>query len=578
MQHEILSIGQPWPGQVFASQDELSRIVTSLDARFLQVGTTLAAAVESIDKVVASLNEVGTVFERGDAAAAVDNLTRAARRLFDVSAQVADRAAEVSLIRTASSTLRKYVDDVQRTLEVLQIYSMNVKIAASGAPDFVEFADVMRQQLHDGKLEADGFGIKLEQLEVSLAGMERTDRQLASECARVVPQVPERLLQDASDLRDHQAQLAKLADATGQIARSIQGNVAAVLGAIQIGDIARQRLEHVLTGCTLLEAFLAGPDCVAEIGTQTRHHVLAMLVAQLFDTAADFRRETEVVIGSLRALGPQAGRLLALKDHGGSGDGGQIFLRRLESGIADAAAMLAQLHCADRQADETLKIIIATVSDLSTRVVAIRDLRLDVQQMAINIGLRCRRVEAIGKAVTVISNEIRGYSEKLDTTICGITKSADELNMISLRMRDRSEAAGAGAGDELTRSLDAIREGARRTEQAMNNATNEANGILAMLRQTTDELEAGLDLGGIIEGIATTLSAEVDTEAALPPDVNHPARIVLDEIARTYTMASERRIHDQFRIGEAVSFSAAPVSGAAAGGDDDDALFDDALF
>lgn len=576
MQHQILSIEQPWPGQVFASQDELSRIVTSLDARFLQVGTTLAAAVEAIDKVVASLNVVGTVFQSGDAAAAVDNLTRAARRLFDVSAQVADRTSEVSLIRSASSTLRKFVDEVQRTLEVLQIYSMNVKIAASGAPDFVEFADVMRQQLTDGKVEADGFGIKLEQLEASLAGMERTDRLLASECARVVPQVPERLLQDASDLRDHQAQLAKLAESTGQLARSIQGNVAAVLGAIQIGDIARQRLEHVLTGATLLEAFLAGPDGTAEIGAQTRHHVLAMLVAQLFDTASDFRRETEIVIGSLRALGPQAGRLLALKDHGGNGDDGQIFLRRLETGIADAAAMLAQLHCADRQADETLKIIVATVADLSTRVVAIRDLRLDVQQMAINIGLRCRRVESIGRAVTVISNEIRGYSEKLDATIGGITKSADELNMISLRMRDRSDAAGAGAGDELTRSLDAIREGARLTEQAMNSATAEANGILGMLRQTTDELEAGLDLGGIIEGIATTLAAEVGRGEPLSPDVDHPARLVLDEIARTYTMASERRIHDQFRIGEPITLAAASTMG---GGDgDDDALFDDALF
>ncbi|MBP8232982.1 MAG: hypothetical protein KAY22_11810 [Rhizorhabdus sp.] len=576
MQHQVLSIEQPWPGQVFASQDELSRIVTSLDARFLQVGTTLAAAVEAIDKVVASLNIVGTVFQSGDAAAAVDNLTSAARRLFDVSAQVSDRASEVSLIRSASSTLRKYVDEVQRTLEVLQIYSMNVKIAASGAPDFVEFADVMRQQLTDGKIEADGFGIKLEQLEASLAGMERTDRLLASECARVVPQVPERLLQDASDLREHQAQLAKLAESTGQMARSIQGNVAAVLGAIQIGDIARQRLEHVLTGCTLLDAFLAGPEGAADIGAQTRHHVLAMLVAQLVDTACDFRRETEVVIGSLRALGPQAGRLLALKDHGGNGEDGQIFLRRLETGIADAAAMLAQLHCADRQADETLKIIIATVADLSTRVVAIRDLRLDVQQMAINIGLRCRRVESIGRAVTVISNEIRGYSEKLDATIGGITKSADELNMISLRMRDRSNAAGAGAGDELTRSLDAIREGARRTEQAMKSATTEANGILGMLRQTTDELEAGLDLGGIIEGIATTLADEVGSGAPLPPDVDHPARLVLDEIARTYTMASERRIHDQFRIGEPIALAAAATMGGDDG--DDDALFDDALF
>jgi hypothetical protein len=47
--------------------------------------------------------------------------------------------------------------------------------------------------------------------------------------------------------------------------------------------------------------------------------------------------------------------------------------------------------------------------------------------MAINIGLSCRRVEAIGKPMTVIANEIRSHAETLDGAVTHITAAASDL-------------------------------------------------------------------------------------------------------------------------------------------------------
>lgn len=582
MQHSDIEAAFDLPDLTGSVRNALGQIVTGIDARFVQVGTTLAGTVEAIDLVVAALQDVGTVFQQGDAAAAVENLTRAAQRLFDVSDQVADRTAEVGCIRKASYQLGKDVAEVRKTLNVLLIYGMNVKIAASGAQDFVDFADRMRVQLEAGETEIAGFDVKLEDLEVSLAGMVQSDKLLAAECAHVVPQVPQQLMADARALHGHQGKLVDLAETAKQLARTIQGDVAAVLGAVQIGDIARQRLEHVLSGCLLLEAYLAAPDGDPAEQAATRHLILSMFVAQLIDTVTDFRRETQILVSSLRNLGPQAARLLALQTPAESADDGQIFLRQLESGIADAAKMIAQLQRADCQAEETLGIIVDTVDDLSVRAAAIRNLRIDVQQMAINIGLRCRRVEQIGRPVTVIANEIRRYSDKLDETIDGITHAADELNVISLRMRERGDARDVGTGNELSSSLEAIREGARSTERAMATAGQQAGGILGMLRQTTDDLQAGLDLGGTIDALAEQLAEIAGTPVPVDETPDHPVRSLLTEIARSYTMAQERVVHDQFRLSDmAALVSAAPVAtstGFTDGDDDDDALFDDALF
>ncbi|HEX7872785.1 MAG TPA: hypothetical protein VF475_07740 [Sphingobium sp.] len=581
MLHERPVAVSELPDPTRDARERLMAIVTGIDARFVQAGTKLGTAVETIDRVVLALRQVGSVFQEGDAAAAVGNLTRAAERLSDVSSQLDTRTVDIRHIRSASNKLCKHVDEVRKSLEVLQIYGMNVKIAASGAKDFVDFADRMKLQLLAGEVEIGGFDVKLDELEASLAGMEESDRLLDIECARVVPQVPQRLIADAQELFAHQGKLAGLATETGELARSIQGNVGAILGAIQIGDIARQRLEHVLDGCAMMEAQILA--CDPEEAAATRHHMTLMFVAQLFDTAADFRRETERLIGSLRQIEPQAARLLALQEgNGGSskkgggsgGDGGQVFLRRLEAGIAEADAMTAQLRRADRQADETVRIIIDTVDDLSVRAVAVRNLRIDVQQMAINIGLRCRRVEVIGRPVTVIANEIRGYSERLDATIDNITAAAADLNTISLRMRGRDGEDEVKSGDDLGRSLEAIREGAGRTEVAMASAGSEAGEILGMLRQTTDQLEDGLDLGGTIDAIASSLANMAGADVAVSDRADHPVRLLMAEIGRSYTMVREREIHDQFRLPDMASISGS----SAAVLDDDDALFDDALF
>jgi len=557
-------------------QETLSDIVTGLDARFMHAGEILETTILTIDRVVQSLNSVGQAFDGGDAGMAVDTLSTVAHRLKTVPEQQAQRSAELAAVRAISQALSQHVAEVATALEVLKIYGLNVKIASSGAEDFVDFAIRMQRQLEAGEDQIAGLGKKLSELNASLGEMETNDRWLLRECAKVVPQVPDRLASDAAGLREQQVRLCALATEVRGIAQAIQGNVAAVLSAIQIGDITRQRLEHVLYGCQLLDTHLSTRDEGPE-DDGTRHHLLRLLSAQLFDTADDFSEQTSRLITSLRDMGPQAAQLVSFSKGKDSLSESRVFLRRVEAGIAQADAVTLQLRNADRQVESVVTLIIDTVQDLEDRARKVSDLRIDVQQMAINIGLRCRHSEKIGRPVIVIANEIRSYADKLDSSTSGIIDAAGKLGSVSLAMQDQGEKQGFQSEDALARSVTAIGEGAQLTEKAMAIAGTEANEIVAMLQDIGNELGSSLALQQMIITLGETLAALAGPETTLDEAAqDHPARLLMEQLGRSYTMAQEREIHDRFLLpGMAAIFSAA-ASGTVDLDDDD--LFDDALF
>lgn len=565
---------QPQASPVKRPSEQLFQVMAGIDGCFTDVGTRLGEAVGAIDAIIASLRDVASVFDHGDAARAVDNLQGAARRLLEVSSLVDQRGADVADIREASGRLRADANDMQKCLEVLQIYGMNVKIAASGEADFVGFADSMRATLTDGEKHTKDFALKLDALQENIVGMLRFDKLLIEECQRVVPAVPNRLIEDADDLRAHQGRLAELARTTAEMASSIQALVGAALIAIQIGDRTRQRLEHVVTGLALLDAHEAGETGDPAAKAATLGHFGQLLGDLCAGAAVEYRQETEALVAALRRLRPNVESLIGLQRRDGDKDE-KMFLRRLEEGVGSAADMIEQLCRSDMQADRTLAAIIDTATSISERAAAIRHLRVDIQQMAINIGLRCRKVGTVGRPVAVIANEIRGLSDHIHTIIDRIGSAEKALSDVSVRMGAQSQDRDSNATYDLTGSLSAIRQSADRTEGAISSVEQTSGGVLDALHEAADMLEASLRSSDLIHQISEQI-AQRHGDAG-PEAAEGAIAGLMEALAGCYTMAEERTIHNRFLLPGMEPLGQEPT-GSSIGDDDDDAFFDDALF
>ncbi|MFN7130364.1 MAG: hypothetical protein ACK4OJ_15015, partial [Brevundimonas sp.] len=137
--------------------------------------------------------------------------------------------------------------------------------------------------------------------------------------------------------------MADLAE-SGRMSAAISARIGDAVSALQIGDITRQRLEHV-------EEALHGLDEGAHSG-MTQALVLRLQQAQLDETGADFGREMGSFAGALASLASDARRVLdegrsqseALLANGGTALAGLVAdLGSMVALLADFEEMRARL-------------------------------------------------------------------------------------------------------------------------------------------------------------------------------------------------------------------------------------------
>ncbi|MBY9062046.1 hypothetical protein K7957_03765 [Sphingomonas yunnanensis] len=537
---------------------DLARLAAELDTRFLRAGTVLADAIALVDRIIAGLDTVVEALGEERAGAAARDLAAIAARITALPTELGERSTEVRTIAAIAAVLRQQVLDMHRSLRVLGIYGMNIKIAASGEAQFVGFVDGMNGKLASGEALLSGLIATLKELEAGLSRVQQVDRLLAAECAKAVPAVPERLAADAARLDDHLRGVASLAHRVAAIARSIQAKVGVVLGALQVGDSTRQRLEHVVSSLHIVESHGCGAGAAA--------YVDRLLAAQLDAIVASFERETRALVGSLVALVPDAHALLELIGEQ-AGDDGRGFLSRLDDSVSEMDRIIFQLQSAQHQAQRMTTLVATTVSDLTHRVGSLRRIRTDVQDIATNTRLLCRRHGAVGRAVAVVAQEVDAYARDLGTTTDQVARTigrlADAEGTLSLR--------GAGTcdiGEMLGGALGVIRQACHRTEQVVRAGGDEAARLVEVVRTTASELAAELALSDTMAALAAALTARAGEDAALTAADESSLREVLPAIARLYTMAGERQIHASYQLPGMDAVLAAPVAD-----DEDDGLF-----
>ena len=552
-----------------AIEATISRIASNLDARFVAAGEALAQAYAIVERLVSALEGVTNAMGQDAAAAAVENMRATADRLERLPAVQAARQAGLERIAAGARPLAHHIAQVKRTLDFLRICGLNIKVAAAGRNGFADFADTMNVRLDVGEVEIGGIGIEIEQLTASIPALIEVDRQLGSECAKVIPHVPRKLAADAEALQRHQAADTARAKRIAAVGRDIHGQVASAIGAMQVGDSTRQRLEHIASGIRALSAWRDQAD--PAIAIPVSGHMLALFAAQTSDAIDAFHSESSRLADSLRSIAPSAAQLLEIKAEGDrerSGDN-SVFLAALEKSVADVAAVTKRLREADARAQALGGSTSDSAERLAKRLRVVHRVNHDVHLMAWNTDLRCHRLGDEGKALAMVASEIRGFATMLATISAEIRKSVETLVQAVTALRDPQGDPAGDAAEALTESLACIRDGAQRMREGMAGLTDDASNVSRILETTTGNVDCEAIFGDALRDVVHQLSqfaapcttADAATESALAE--------LLDGMARSYTMAREREIHRRF----ALAGSATAAQAAVEADEDDDGLF-----
>ena len=550
---------------------QLAMLSGEIDQNFMPAGETLAGLVETVGTVLGGLEGIGRALgEDGADANAGRNLLAAAHTLSAAPARQAQRGVQVAGMLATTERLSAAAGEILRLLRILRFYTVNLKIAAAGADEFVEFASDMNIKLDEGTRQVDAFTKQVAAMLTSLGEMRAVDDVLARECARVVPAVPDRLGREVERLQAWQATLAKVSGAARAIVMRLQGGVGKALEAIQIGDITRQRLEHVAQGCERLDDVLA--TGVAD-AVGTRAHMLRLLAAQLDDLTGDFSGQGRALLAALGGLAPDCDALLGQRQ-GGLGDS-SAFLRELDACISGAQGMTGQLRRADAKAAEISDVVVKAAEVLRDRVAVIERLRFDVDYMAINVNIQARRDARIGRPVSVIANEIRICSRQMAGLAQEIAAMADELGQVSRAFEADLAADETSVDEALAAALATVRDGAHQATAAMTALDTGARDVVGTIRATVTDLAICDQLSAQLHAMTQAMAAQAGQAApAIPADGAHPLVALMQGLGASYTMASERQIHDRFLLPGMAQLASSSSGAGSSFGDDDDGFGD----
>lgn len=529
-----------------ASQLESAR--SQVEDRFAKAGAMLESTLDVVGRLIDSLDTLAGAIDADAVGKTTSELLSTAAHLNALPQNHAARQEHLLGLRASAANLRAHIDDMRQSMKYLRVFALNVKVTAAAtaqsAAVFAGFAEEMFSRIDMGVHELTQFSQQIDDLEVQLATALDFEQNLNTQCGFMLPAVPDRLSVDASAVGEHHRQVAGAANKVATLARRVQMKVASALSALQIGDITRQRIEHIQSGLAMVEA--APRQASDEAAQRLKRAVLHMLAAQMADTAEDFRREAGRMTKNLSSMAADTAEILSLQDFAASGDGGG--LRGLEVSVGQAMTLVGDVAAATDNADQVGQSTSLTVEGLVQRVGAIRMVKDEIQRMAVNTSLRCSRLGDVGKPLNVIAHELGVYSGRLEDS-AGLTLGAlntlgeGAAQMAERRERDRAEGGMSNAGEMLAGAVGRLRAAADVVDKDLAGLAGQGQRVATSLSDMTRRLNLQQDLGDVLDGASRALVKLAGQPVEARADIAPALDAIMADIAGLYTMARERTVH-----------------------------------
>lgn len=559
--------------------DKLEAARSKVEQRFLEGGNVLLSVMDVLNRLLASLDNISRSLETGSANDTMADLLATVKNLSDLPDIQASRQTHLSALAEAGSGMRSHVEDMQETMRYLQTFAVTVKITGAGLPEFAGFAEEILERIRSGTAEVKSFADQLAALEKELGVARSFGGDISRQYAQTVPDVVRALEKDARTITENRAKLGVIAREVSVLARGIQSKVATTLSALQIGDITRQRIEHVQASLSMLDASLESDEGRALSGSdRTRlsniiHHLCA---AQLVEMIEDFQRDSRNVVQTIASFGGDTQEILNLRGQMQGGSSEDNFMRALEDSVTKALGIVKQVETASLKADAVSQATASTASRLLEGIGNIRGVKMDIHYMALNTNLRCSRLGEEGRSINVVTGELRIFAAKLDESADHIVDGLSRLDKAADAMNATASSGSQGLGERLNGAVSNIRDTANAMENELAALSEHGREVATQISLMIAKLDFQHDLGEILSTCADELCNIAGPDIAAADGLDAILGGLSQRIFKTYTMVQERHVHNAI-IPQLEAFET-PAAAPAKEVQSDEDLFDDALF
>ncbi|WP_137135017.1 chemotaxis protein [Rhizobium sp. FKY42] len=529
--------------------DRLEEARTRIEQRFLDGGAVLLSILDILNKMVTSLDALTGSLDEGTANATMGELEATVAALSSLTEAEAKRQSGFRDIAEAERVLRPQISRMQETLRYLRTFAVTAKITGAGVPDFAGFAEEILERIQDGSQQVNGLSQKLAELGSGLGPVISKGSATLDRYSQTIPSIVSGLGRGVDQINAHRQELNQRAEQVKIIARGIQNKLASTLSAMQVGDITRQRVEHCQSSFSILEDYLASAEASSltrEAQEALRALIRQLVAAQLQQTRQDFERDTAKIVETIASFRHELGQITEIQREmiGESDKPSNRSLRDLETGIGQARSAVTEIEAVAEEAGLMTRRTLSTVEMLLKDIGIVRVVRGDIHYMALNTNLRCGKIGEEGKAINVVTAELRIFAGHLDEAAEQILEQLKVLEGAAKGLlSDAPETASAESLDErLRRALERIGAVGQAMDSDLANLAREGASGVAEMNAALQRLDFRADLGEILH----RCQEELHTAALQPIDrtgLEAAIETVGPRINRIYTMASERELH-----------------------------------
>lgn len=541
----------------------LGGVFAPVDREVVSAGGRLAAAVQTFSDITDSFEALPRALDAAEVGRASDALAEVSVQLLAMARGLSHEREGMTALLGLHGRVGRNIQRLRETVGAISILAVNSHITAAGITSSTEDLTGFTQDITTlvSTAEEAVKGYRREQLAVGELLHKAAARQAEFErkYGAMLRAVGARIDSSLADMSVRRSRTAAAAVQIRDRSRKISADIGVVVMALQVGDMTRQRLEHVTHALAVLDRGLAPGSAEAwrENLTEAEETAIVealtgMQSAQLADTARAFASELDRIMSALAALGDDARALVGVgtETYGEGGEGGASFLAGLERNLAEAAMLLSKCREARLEVDAALSGIGSKLRALLQQVGSVRDVEIDMRLVGLNATFKCSRLGEEGRTLSTIAQELRSYANQ--TVECADALiSALERTLAAAEGLDREHGAeGAGRIETIGRSMAEALEVLRGTGDQMDRALGFLQQQGESVGGTLAEMACGMPAAS---ALAPVLHAEAERLAAVA--ARHAggaiAAAALSERlglfgGRGYTMASEREIHQRF--------------------------------
>jgi hypothetical protein len=550
--------------------DKIAGVIRSAcpltEGQFVDLGARLESSIGVLGKLTNTFDKLSSELKS-------ENLQHATRDLSRIASQVSALADAHSGERGSFERLTKLtvviegrVTRMGKAVKGVGMLAMNAKIAAANignsGVDFMTFATEIARTLKLAEASLGRFDGELTNVGEILRAANVSESAFEARQTEAVRTIPARLAASLSSIAAQSKRAIAAATAVGDRSKQMGGRIGSAVMALQIGDITRQRIEHVEYALNILNDILAPggggrdehSDCRALSEPQRQSLIatgLRLQAAQLTDTADEFDREVGQIQSALEQLAADAREILRLGSdaYGASDKKRGTFLLELEEEVGQVDELLNGFRDARSAADHVAASVSQATASLVSQISTVRSLEADIRIMGLNTTLKCGRLGNLGRPLSVIAQELRVYANQIASEASAVMTDLDGIvataGSLSGGEQQRRTADIAAVAEIMAISVSRLGSAGESLASALATLERDSDVVAGLLENTVTQITSHREIGGALRQAAGDLARVVPQ---IDPTIAYPAAQadrIFELMARSYTMARERVVHDR---------------------------------